>query len=174
MEQVKRDITLDISKAICIILMVVGHAGCPKYLCDVVYLFHMPCFFFISGLLFNEKYFANLSFGITKKLKSYYVPFVKWELLFLLFHNAFATLHIYDSKFTLSQFVECFVRIVTMTGGERLLGGFWFLISMTWASVIAVFLCHLLNKYNKLTNFSISGGSDFSSDDSIYARLFAF
>lgn len=99
MEQVKRDITLDISKAICIILMVVGHAGCPKYLCDVVYLFHMPCFFFISGLLFNEKYFANLSFGITKKLKSYYVPFVKWELLFLLFHNAFATLHIYDSKF---------------------------------------------------------------------------
>lgn len=48
-----------------------------------------------------------------------------------------------------------------MTGGERLLGGFWFLISMTWASVIAVFLCHLLNKYNKLTNFSISGGVIF-------------
>ena len=86
MEQLKRDTTLDIAKAVCIILMVIGHAGCPKYMCDVVYLFHMPCFFFISGLLFNEKYYANLSSGIKKKLRSYYVPFVKWELILLLFH----------------------------------------------------------------------------------------
>lgn len=161
MEQLKRDTTLDIAKAICIILMVIGHSGCPKYLSDFMYLFHMPCFFFISGLLFSEKYFTNLSFGIKKKLKSYYIPFVKWELIFLLFHNVFATLHIYDSNFTLPQFAEFTVRIVTMSGGERLLGGFWFLISMTWASVIAVICCHFLNKSDKLTNFSISGGGFF-------------
>ncbi len=45
-----RDKSLDIAKAICIILMVVGHSGCPTYLHDFVYMFHMPCFFFHKWL----------------------------------------------------------------------------------------------------------------------------
>lgn len=156
-----RDISLDIAKAICIILMVIGHSGCPKYLSDFMYLFHMPCFFFISGLLFSEKYFTNLSFGIKKKLKSYYIPFIKWQLLFLLFHNVFASCHIYDNSFALIDFAKRGLRIVSMFGGEQLLGGFWFLISMTWAALIAVAFCYMLSKYNKLTNISISGGVIF-------------
>lgn len=160
MEQLKRDTTLDIAKAVCIILMVIGHAGCPKYMCDVVYLFHMPCFFFISGLLFSEKYFTNLSFGIKKKLKGYGLPVVKWGLIFVLFHNVFVNLHIYDetARLSSSQFFYRVLKIATVTGGEQLLGGFWFLISMTWASVISVIFCHFLSKYNNLTNFSILGG----------------
>ena len=51
----KRDLTLDLAKAICIILMVIGHSGCPDYLHRFIYMFHMPCFFFISGYLLNDK-----------------------------------------------------------------------------------------------------------------------
>ena len=31
-ENKKRDLSLDIAKGICIILMVVGHAGCPEWM----------------------------------------------------------------------------------------------------------------------------------------------
>ena len=60
----KRDLTLDLAKAICIILMVIGHSGCPDYLHRFIYMFHMPCFFFISGYLLNDKYLTNLKTGL--------------------------------------------------------------------------------------------------------------
>lgn len=79
-----RDKSLDIAKAICIILMVVGHSGCPTYLNDFVYMFHMPCFFFVSGWLLNDKYITDLKTGLIQKAKGSYYPFVKWTLIFLL------------------------------------------------------------------------------------------
>lgn len=63
MEQ-NRNCALDIAKAICIILMVIGHSGCPDYLGRFIYMFHMPCFFFISGYLLNDKYLTNLKTGL--------------------------------------------------------------------------------------------------------------
>lgn len=157
-----RDHTLDIAKAICIILMAVGHSGCPKYLHDFLYLFHMPCFFFISGWLFSDKYIDDLKTGLLKKAKGSYVPFVKWTLIFLLFHNMFASVHIYADSYSWQTFIERVIRAFTMTGGESLLGGFWFLISLFWASVGTVLFLHFLHKNQILTFINIWGGGNSS------------
>lgn len=45
----KRDTTWDAIKGIGIILMVVGHSGCPIYIRNFIYLFHMGLFFYVSG-----------------------------------------------------------------------------------------------------------------------------
>lgn len=121
----RRDATLDIAKAICIICMVIGHSGCPDYLYRFIYLFHMPCFFFISGWLLKDKYLTDIKKGLLNKVRGSYFPFVKWSLLFLVFHNVFVRLHIYDANtsYTLSEFVGKILRIVAMSGGEQLLGG---------------------------------------------------
>lgn len=50
----ERNITLDIMKGIGIILMVIGHSGCPPFLKNFIYTFHMPLFFMISGYLITE------------------------------------------------------------------------------------------------------------------------
>lgn len=63
----RRDATLDIAKALCITLMVVGHGGYPSYLGRFIYMFHMPCFFFISGWLLSDKYVLNLKAGLQHK-----------------------------------------------------------------------------------------------------------
>lgn len=158
-----RDRTLDIAKAICIILMVVGHSGCPTYLHDFLYLFHMPCFFFISGWLLSDKYIDDLKTGLLKKAKGSYVPFVKWTLIFLLFHNVFASVHIYADSYSWQTFIERVVRTFTMTGGESLLGGFWFLISLFWASVWSVLFLHFLHRNQILTFINILGGGNYFS-----------
>lgn len=142
----KRDKTLDIAKGICIILMVIGHSGCPAYLRNFIYMFHMPCFFFISGYLLNDKYLTNLKTGLWKKIKGSYYPFVKWSVIFLLLHNVFAYLHIYDASYSLKEITIKFVRILTMTGSEQLLGGFWFLISLCWASIATILCFHFMRK----------------------------
>lgn len=40
---IQRDLTWDAIKGIAIMLMVVGHSGCPSYLRNFIYLFHMGC-----------------------------------------------------------------------------------------------------------------------------------
>lgn len=163
----KRDLTLDIAKAICIILMVVGHSFLThNYWHNFIYMFHMPCFFFISGWLLSDKYLADLKTGLMRKAKGSYWAFVKWSLIFLLFHNLLAQLHIYGASYSLREFVIKIVRIFTLTGSEQLLGGFWFLISLFWASVASLLFLWLLNRIGRLTNICISGGV-------IFALLFA-
>lgn len=72
-----RQTYLDIAKGIGIILMIIGHSFGPQILIKIIYSFHMPLFFLISGYLFNEKKWSSL--GIKKlikyKLKAYIMPY---------------------------------------------------------------------------------------------------
>lgn len=154
----KRDLSLDIAKGICISLMVLCHAGCPGWLSRFVYMFHMPCFFFISGYLLSDRYLIEVKSGICKKLKSYYRPFVKWTLIFLFLHNVFTYLHIYETSYTWQETTIRILRTITMTGGEQLLGGYWFLISLTWASIGSILILSFLHSKSLLTNIYIMGG----------------
>ena len=45
-----------------------------------------------------------------------------------------------------------------MTGSESLLGGFWFLISLFWASIISLLFLNMLSRMRLLTENNISGG----------------
>ena len=124
--------------------MVVGHAGCPEWINKFMGLIRMPCFFFISGILLSDRYLDDVKSGVRKKLKGYY--------------RLFAYLHIYEKTYTLQEIGIKIIRIFTMTGGEQLLGGYWFLISLTWASIGTILILSFLKRRNKLTNIYIMGG----------------
>lgn len=150
--------------------MVVGHSGCPTYLNDFVYMFHMPCFFFVSGWLLNDKYITDLKTGLIQKAKGSYYPFVKWTLIFLFFHNVFVSMHIYENSYSWQTFIERIVRAFTMTGSESLLGGFWFLIpSLFWASIISLLFLNMLSRKNLLTENNVAGGNFNSRNSCIMA-----
>ena len=51
MQKKKKNNFISIAKAIGIILMVAGHSGCPAIMNSFLYLFHMPLFFIIAGIL---------------------------------------------------------------------------------------------------------------------------
>ncbi len=155
----QRDLSLDVAKGIGITMMVIGHAACPERLSDFIYFFHVPCFFFFSGILLSDRCLDDPRTGIMKKLKGYYKPFVKWELIFLLLHNAFAAIHVIAAEpYGWSEILDRAWRTIFMTRGEQLVGGYWFLISLTWASIGSILLLVLLKKCNYLNVKVIGGG----------------
>lgn len=89
-----RDNNIDIMKGICIILMVLGHTAFPGT--QFIYLFHMPIFFMVAGYCYNDRYSENihsvLSF-IYRRLKSLWIPYVTYNLIYLLLHNLFIKIH---------------------------------------------------------------------------------
>ena len=137
---------VDAMRGIAIIAVVMGH-------CDLagkfVYLFHIPAFMFVSGLLNTHEpaaSFHELSCRIRHVIWKRYTPFVVVELIFLLFHNFFYCLHWLPEKFAYRQFVSKLIQIVSMGGGESLGGALWFVIVLFEISVcFEIFL--LLEKF---------------------------
>ena len=70
---------VDIAKGITIILMIIGHSGCPKDINNWIFSFHMPLFFVLSGLTTNWKKKQYLAF-VLKKAKSLLLPFWGYSL----------------------------------------------------------------------------------------------
>jgi len=77
---------IDIAKGICILLMVVGHSGAPKSVIYYIYAFHMPFFFFVSGITTTiDKPFLQFLKG---KLNGLVVPFLFYYVIYLLSYSA--------------------------------------------------------------------------------------
>ena len=74
----KRDLNIDIMKALGIILVILGHT---YYNSNSIYLFHMPLFFILSGatLTYTKKY------SINKKLRSLIIPYFTFSILSFLY-----------------------------------------------------------------------------------------
>ncbi len=87
-----RIVTLDIAKAICIVLVVIGHyapAGAPDWynlIHDVIYTFHMPLFMFASGYIYivtkkEESYGAFL----WRKVRRLLIPYFSTSVIVISF-----------------------------------------------------------------------------------------
>ena len=164
--QVHRDESIDTLKGIAIILMVIGHAGCSKFLHDYIYLFHMPLFFFITGYMFKFEYIdAPLKF-IKRRLLTCYVPFVKYGLLFLMAHELLVPLG-FTQHYNLHNYFHQVLWIFSFSGTEGVfLGPYWFLIEMFFASilfVVSLWGCKKLtpSSHIQLSLKPILGGGNF-------------
>lgn len=157
-ENAFRDEIWDIMKGIGIFLMVLGHSGCPSFLRAFVYAFHMPLFFMISGLLIKQVYFDNKIIFFKKRVKSLYLPCVKWSVIFILLHDVFFILGIIHPYYGYMghgsgwySFYDLFYKIVvvvlTMNNSEHLLGAFWFIKSLFVSTVFFVMLYSRLRQW---------------------------
>lgn len=86
-----RLVSFDIAKAICIILVVVGHyvpEGSPGWyvwLHDTIYVFHMPLFMFASGYIYNATRREDVGYGqfLLKKIKRLMIPYVVTSVIII-------------------------------------------------------------------------------------------
>ena len=65
---------IDIAKGLGIIFVVMGHVTHDYLLRQYFYNFHMPLFFFISGLLLSTK--LDVSAHLKRRVKSIIVPYI--------------------------------------------------------------------------------------------------
>ena len=141
------DNSVSFAKGICIMLMVLGHTFFSAYGYALIYMFHMPLFFFISGYCFRDNHLEDFWNYAQKRFRKIYIPFVKYCLIFLLLHNVFFHLNIYNDVFGfegdvsqlygVSDYVKkTFLIFFCLSGNEQLLGGYWFLHTMFFASFI--------------------------------------
>lgn len=69
----ERDISFDIVKGICILLMIIGHSAASSQVTNFIYSFHMPVFLFISGYFLSQKKITEI---LQKNFRTIVVPCV--------------------------------------------------------------------------------------------------
>lgn len=81
-----RLVYVDIMKALCIMLVIVGHMGFIEHnLKAWIYSFHIPVFFMITGLTFKKDEILSLrSYWnfVTRKFRSLMVPYALWAMIY--------------------------------------------------------------------------------------------
>lgn len=129
----KRIEELDFIKAIAITMVVIGHTHCPTVVHNMFYLVHVPIFFIIAGCTCrDDEYFAvnkNLYIFFLKRIKSLYIPFLKYSLPIIILHNAFYSLGLYSIQYNLKDYSFQVFRTLLFSIGEKecLLPQLWFL-----------------------------------------------
>jgi fucose 4-O-acetylase-like acetyltransferase len=139
---------LDFAKGFCMIAILLGHLG-ETGINRVVYTFHLPVFFIISGYFFDP----DKSFGetISKKLKSLIWPYYFAGLLVVLF-SVLANWLVFRTDFGTIRYDVLYWSFATVFGvGTNVrnsllfmppIGMIWFL----WATFWAIILLWLLMK----------------------------
>lgn len=132
-----RNNTITIAKGICIILMVMGHSGVPQPLSRFLYVFHMPLFFVVAGYCFKAAYLNTPVKFTRRRLKGLWLPFVKWNLIFVLLHNLLYTIGIYENEYSIPMIAKKMITTLIFGIPEDMLGGFWFFRCLFFASLIS-------------------------------------
>ena len=148
-----RDYTIDGVKALGLVFMVLGHCGFPGT--HFIYLFHMPIFFIASGYLFSDNRVTTIK-GIAsyfkRKLTSLWLPYVKWNVLFIFLNNIFVESHLYPGNcLTINEMVIGILKVFCFKGGSLFASAFWFVRTLFFVELIFatfVFVCSKL-KYLK-------------------------
>lgn len=155
-----RDITIDGMRTIGIILVVLGHSGC--FLTPYIYMFHMALFFMLSGYCYKNINSGFLQF-VSRKLKSLYLPYIVYGLIFVLLHNVFVSWDIYTTDEAFLELssgnsyglsvvysakdiiVQC-VRTLLFGNNEQLLGASWFVRVLFCVNILHWFVCCFFKK----------------------------
>lgn len=128
-----RDNSIDIAKGLGIIFMVWAHAVCP--LRQEIFLFHVPMFFFLSGLFFNPKY--RFKDFLRKRLTSLILPFVIFEVIWAVVGYL---VYAYDTGY-----YNPMDYVGTLHSINDIDGPIWFLLSLFEVSIVF----YLVEKYGR-------------------------
>lgn len=132
---------IDMLKALAIILVILGHMSyTPSRVKLLLYIFHIPLFFFLSGLVFSiEKYSTFWSF-FKRKVKTIVIPF------FLLNISVFAVKSILlQPDMILKIDIVYFIKALVLADRMHIYYQLWFLNALFVAEIIS----YLIVKYCK-------------------------
>ena len=137
-------------RAIGIILVVLGHCLPSSFLFlkRLIYLFHLPLFFIISGYLYNEKSCKKPWEYIGSRLQSYLKAYVMYGSVLVILHNILYRMGIFSPDFVgynYRDFLVGFFNTFVFLSSEPFSAAMWFIPVLFVSLVIFNFIFAITN-----------------------------
>ena len=141
MSGTNRILAFDLLKGIGILLVILGHIEIPSPLKNIIYNFHMPLFFFVSGCFFKA---VPLHFFLKKKWHQLLIPWLFFATILFLF---LFVLNFYDThSLTTALWTPTESVLSGLSGNENayvLFHTIWFIICLLEVSVLYIVISKL-------------------------------
>ncbi len=160
-QNTKRNSEIDIMRGILIILMVVGHSGCPMKMERFIYLFHLPAFMILSGYCYrnhNSQDIQSIKKYLARKIKSMYIPYILANGTLILLHNFFVKLYFYNDTRTMGKTCVMLFKNFLFAGTEQLFGALWYLRILFVVVILWNITDFVSNNIKKCLSPSLTGG----------------
>jgi fucose 4-O-acetylase-like acetyltransferase len=131
----KRDLSVDIAKGIGIMLVVAGHACCPDVPHAIIYSFHMPLFFMLSGLFIERQCQTDFTTYLKKNFKALVLPFFYFNLIYIAVYFSMSVVF-HKSMLNGSVQDNLIGTLVGMRFGTPYRHTLWFLLCLFCAKMI--------------------------------------
>ncbi|MCI7504849.1 MAG: acyltransferase family protein [Coriobacteriaceae bacterium] len=120
---------IDAAKGIGIILVVFAHINYSHDLLTVIYSFHMPLFFIISGILFKKERYPSFASFAKRRFVTLFVPYAIYETISIALlyasQTTFQSLELFD--FSKAEYLEFFRQIlISNWSGTHVNQPLWF------------------------------------------------
>lgn len=139
----KRIEYIDTTKAILIVLVMIGHIFLTGPLHDFIYTFHMPAFFIISGMFITTKD-RTISSLIKKKFYTLIIPFIFFEVI-----GSFVYIIRYGFTQSVFGFIYNTLTLHCNTGTD------WFLVTLFFAEILFMIMQKSIRSKSAKIIFSI-------------------
>lgn len=146
----KRDIYLDALRCIGIILVILGYVLKDNIVGSIIYYFHMPFFFLLSGMSMYFSYKEEITFKeyFSKKVKGILIPYFTFAIITFIYWAIFEKrIRNQDNISTISNFINVFLGFISKDGYAFNIV-MWFLPCMFTTDIIFYFI----NKLDKFSN----------------------
>ena len=136
----KRIKYIDMLKAFCIILVIVGHMGyTPAKVKLLLYIFHIPLFFFLSGMTLNVAKYKSFFEFFARKFKTIVIPCFLMNIS-IFFIKSF----ILQPQFILKIDIIYFIKAMILADRMHIYYQLWFLNVLFLAELV----CYFAIKYS--------------------------
>lgn len=127
---------VDALKGIAIILVIAGHSNIPTLISNIIYFFHMPLFFLLSGYL-EKKREQSFKSVFEKKVKRLIYPYFTFGILIIAWNTLKNVNH--TENFTillLKRFIALLYGNFIWENNYEYIGTLWFLVALFSVSLI--------------------------------------
>ena len=132
---------IDVAKGIGIIFVVFAHVNYTPELLVLIYSFHMPLFFLISGMLFNNKKYPEFKGFFLKRVKTLFVPYVIYEIVSIGWLYVSERMYSDIFEVTREEYIEFFRQIIISNwSGTHVNQPLWFVPCLFLVEIIYYFI----------------------------------
>ncbi len=136
-----RDLTIDVLRTICIIMMIFGHYSIDNGLRTIIFSFHMMAFVFLSGYLYKDKK-DNIIKIICKEIKRLIIPVLLFSIGYILLKNYGFVTEMKDLLLGMSFSNKIFTK-------ANSIGPFYFVLMLFVIKIIYILINKLVGENNK-------------------------
>lgn len=137
---------VDVSRALGILLVIIGHT--PFFYqtaINLIYSFHMPLFFILSGFLYNQDKYSKMPFRevLLKRVKAYLVPYLQLGIINIVLNSIFDLVFLRQVKSVKDILVQLYGYFICDTNYFPDFAALWFLLCLFVATMMFWFIMKL-------------------------------